>query len=230
MSVLYLYALLDRAPAGELGLGLSGEPVRALAAAGFVAAAGALERAPAPAPLSLAAHDATVRRLAARVAAILPLRFGQTVAGEEQLCASIERAAPRLRRALAEVEGCEQITLRLFAEPGAAPPAEPAEEPAAADGPGTSYLLQRLSRRARAHAAPPELLPLLARVEPLVRGERVERFETGPLRANVYHLVRAGDSAAYLERMRLSLPSLPSLRVAVRGPFPPYAFAGTIAP
>lgn len=227
--MLYLYALLDRAPEGDLGLGLAEEPVRALKAGGLVAAAGALERAPAPEPRHLAAHDATVRRLAAEVAAILPLRFGQTVADEEQLQACIQRAGPRLLRALLEVEGCQQMTLRFYGEPGDTAP-EPDAEAGSESLPGTSYLLQRLHRHARAHAAPPELLPLLAGVASLVKSERVERFDAGPLRASVYHLVRARDSAEYLERMRLSLPGFPSLRVAVRGPFPPYAFAGTIEP
>src|SRR6266849_1030829 len=80
-----------------------------------------------------------------------------------------------LLEALELVRGREQMTLRVFGE---APPADRRS--------GTAYL--ESLRRSRSL---PELDPLRAALEPLVRAERTE-VHRGPLLASVYHLIDRG--------------------------------------
>lgn len=235
MSVWWLYALLDGAPAGPPVIGLGGEALRVVPVSTLFAAVGVLEATPAVSEEALRLHDAAVRALAALAPAVLPARFGQGAASDEALLARVASRAPELSRALEEVRGCEQMTLRAF---GVAERTDEADEEARPDealGPGARYLAAR--RRARAHAASkstevPELEPLLAALAPLVRATRVERPRAGAPRAatpallaSVYHLVRRGDAASYAALVAAHAPAVAPRRVALSGPWPAYAFA-----
>jgi hypothetical protein len=230
VSGLYLYALVAP-PAGDpsshpLGPGLAGEPLRLLPCGPFAAVVGEPAALPPPNAGSLAAHDAVVRRLAERFAALLPARFGQALAGEAVLRERLAERERELRQALARVEGCVQMTLRVFAEdPRRAPPEpEPAGEEGA--GPGTRYLAERL----RALSLP-EVAPLRQALRPLLRAERIERpspppaAARGSLVATAYDLVARADAAEYSKIVEEIAPRLTGYRVTATGPWPPYAFA-----
>lgn len=206
---LYLYAVLEEEPA-SLGSGVAGEPLRLVRCGELRVVAGEAELK--VTPESLAAQDAVVRRLSGLAPAILPVRFGQTARDEEELCKLLEPRSSDLIQALERVRGCEQMTLRVFGEP-APPPPEPSEH----GGPGTRYLEARRREVERAHSLP-EIGPLLDRLRPLVRAERIERKEQGTLLGTVYHLVRREDVPAYKEAVQ-------GHGVSAGGPFPPYAFA-----
>jgi hypothetical protein len=203
VSPLYLYAVIDEEPSSL------GEPLRLVRCGELLIVAG--DAVPALTPENLASQDAVVRRL--DVPAVLPIRFGETVRDEEELCKLLEPRSSDLAAALDRVRGCEQMTLRVFGEP--APLPEPPEKDA---GPGTRYLEARRREIERARSLP-EIGPLLDRLRPLVRAERIERKEQGRLLGTVYHLVRKEDVAAYKEALR------EEDGVAVSGPWPPYAFA-----
>lgn len=160
-------------------------------------------------PEALAAHDAVVRRLADRFEALLPVRFGEKVRDEAELTKLLAPRALKLSEALERVRGCAQMTLRVFGDP------EPAQEPDQG-GPGTRYLEAR--RRARSL---PEIAPLLDALRPLLRADRTERREQGALLGTAYHLVRREDVPAYLSIVR---DTETGRRVAVSGPWAPYAF------
>lgn len=192
---LYLYAVIDEEPSSLE------EPLRLVRCGELLIVAG--DEVPSLTPENLAAQDAVVRRLSA--SAVLPIRFGETVRDEEELRKLLKPRSTDLLQALEKVRGCQQMTLRVFGEP--APP------PELQGGPGTRYL----EARRRAYSLP-EIGPLLERLRPLVQGERIERKEQGRLLGAVYHLVRREDVPAYREASRDD-------RVAVTGPFPPYAFA-----
>lgn len=229
MTLLYLYALLaaDDEPR-EAGRGVAGEPVRAVRAGDFAAAAGAVDAPPPVELASLRAHDAVVRRLADRARAILPLRFGQLVADEAALGESVERARPRLVESLARVAGCEQVTWRVFGvrDDDHAHEHEHAPDAAGDAGPGTRYLAALRARRRALATPPPQIADALAAVAPLVRAERVERHDAGELIASVHQLVRRADREAYARRVAAALESVRGARVRVGAPAPPYAFAG----
>jgi len=204
VSLLYLYAVIDEE------LSSLEDPLRLVRCGELLVVVG--ETAPPLTPESLAAQDAVVRRLSGAVSALLPIRFGETVRDEEELRKLLQPRGPALAEALAKVRGCEQMTLRVFGNPDPPPP-EPAEDA----GPGTRYLEARRREVERAPSLP-EIEPLLDRLRPLVKAERIERKEQGTLLGTVYHLVRREDVPAYKEASI-------DRRVTLSGPFPPYAFA-----
>jgi hypothetical protein len=222
VSALYLYAVLGAAPAGPLGAGLADEPLRLVRCGPIVATAGEMTVSPALTPAALRGHDAVVRRLAALADAILPARFGALATGEADLCARLTQGADGLREALVRVAGREQMILRVSrASPGTAVP--PTEELAAAPGgPGARYLAERARAQRSAEDALAPLRPVLDR---FVTAERVERHETPPLVASVYHLLARGSAPAYTAAVERAVRALPEIRVTVSGPWAPYAFA-----
>jgi hypothetical protein len=217
VSGVYLYALLGANPATSPGVGVSDEPLRTVDLGGLFALVGDVPAALAPSPATLTAQDAVLRRLATGVDAILPARFGTLVADDATLVESLVARRTELTRALAQVSGCEQMTLRVWGEQ-AAPQADAGVTDA---GPGARYLAAR--RRAR---QVPEVDTLRSRLGALVKAERVERHDRPPLLATVQHLVPRGESAQYLAEVEAAGPRLAPWRVTVTGPWLPYAFGG----
>lgn len=224
---LYVYALLDRAPRMGFGLGLCGEILRPVRCGKLVAVVGEMEQAPAIEAATLRRHDDVVRRLAAGVEAILPVRFGSRLATERALQDAVDARSAALREALALVAGREQMTVRIF-QTGEKTPGEKTEDTppegsiGVLDGPGTRYL------RSRAEALP-ELAALRPALAPLVAAERVQRHQTLPLLASVYHLIRRGECGAYVRAVELVSRGGGPLRLRTSGPRPPYAFAPGVA-
>jgi hypothetical protein len=246
LSGLYVYALVG-GPAGGVPpeVGLQGEPVRLLDWGGVLAAAGEIAAPPELTRETLQAHDAVVRRLAARVPAILPARFGQWAADAAELASGVAARRAELAAALALVAGCVQMTLRLFST---APPAreadshelhaedaeaagdagnaeaaaEAAEAPDAA-GPGSRYLADR--RRRLAAELPPELRELRRALAPLLRAERLERHAAPPLLATAHDLVASEQVERYRALVAERAAAARHWRAQVSGPWPPYAFA-----
>ena len=219
MTPLYLYALLGTAPPPGRWRGLRGEPLRFVRVAGLVLATGPMSRAPGPSLSTLRRHDAVVRRLAGAVPAVLPARFGALVTDRAALADLIAPQAATLRRALAQVAGREQMTLRLY---GSARRGEVEATVPLPAGPGTRYLTSRSAATLRAL---PDLARLRRTLAGLVRAERIEPSQTPPLLGSVYHLVDRGQRRAYQRALRRVTCQLADLRVVPSGPWTPYAFA-----
>ncbi len=219
MTPLYLYALLGTAPPPGRWRGLRGEPLRFVRVAGLVLATGPMSRAPGPSLSTLRRHDAVVRRLAGAVSAVLPARFGALVTDRAALAELIGPQAATLRRALAQVAGREQMTLRLY---GRARRDEVKAAVPLPAGPGTRYLTSRSAATLRAQ---PDLARLRRTLAGLVRAERIEPSQTPPLLGSVYHLVDRGQRRAYQRALRRVTCQLADLRVVPSGPWTPYAFA-----
>jgi hypothetical protein len=228
VSALYLYAVLRQEPRGGLGQGLGNEPLRLVRCGSLVAVAGTVDKAPPIDAASLRGHDHTLRRLADLVDAVLPVRFCTVVDDEHALADLLAPRSAELGQALELVAGREQMTLRLYGEQPLADADPP--PPAAADGgPGTRYLAERL-RQARRLDAAPEVAALRRALAPLVVDERVERHDTPPLLASLYHLVERGAGPRYLAALAAARADLGDLVARPSGPWPPYAFApGAVA-
>ena len=99
MSRVYLYALLSATPSCEAGMGVCAEPLRVVAVAGLVALVGDVGEVPEPSAITLRAQDTVLRRLAAVVDAVLPVRFGTLVADDAALAESLAPRQPQLAQA-----------------------------------------------------------------------------------------------------------------------------------
>jgi gas vesicle protein GvpL/GvpF len=220
VSALYLYAVVRTGSRRPSSRGLLGERLRCVACGPVAAVVGEVETMPALSARHLRAHDRVVRRLARSAPALLPARFGSLAADEAALRAGLAPRAPGLRRALEEVRGAEQMTLRIS---GLRAAPRPSRSGARREGSGTEYLVARHARRT-AWRRLPGLNRLLAGLRPLVRGQRIEAAESS-LVVSVYHLIRRGTAGQYRAAVRRARPLAPALRLACSGPWPAYAFA-----
>jgi hypothetical protein len=213
VSALYLYALVD----GEAG---APEGVRLVPHGPLAAAVRAVVEAPTVDEAALRAHDAVVRKLSRVSRSVLPARFGTTLVDEAALAGWLATNRETLERALAQVAGCEQMTLRVH-EAQHQENDNTARDQGAA-GPGARYLAERL-RAHRAARSVPEIDPLRPSLAHLVVAERAERHppRAGAPVASVYHLIRRGDAAAYRE----IVGKFKDLCITSSGPWAPYAFA-----
>jgi Gas vesicle synthesis protein GvpL/GvpF len=218
--ILYIYAVVEGEPAGPLGEGIEGEPLRRIAAGGISAVAGLIPAPPHPSHETLKRQDAVVQRLAGLFTALLPARFGESAADEAALAAKLVPRERELAEALKLVRGCVQMTLRVFGEPDPAPEPGPIE----VGGPGARYLETRRREQQRLCSLP-EIGPLGEALRPLLKAERIERHAAGPLLGTAYHLVPREGTAAYLAAVEETRGRIGSRRVAATGPWPPYAFA-----
>lgn len=233
---LWLYALTREPLPPGAPRGAAGEPLGAWAVAAPPAAAGAADAAGAlfvvagevaealrPSEEALRAHDRTVRALAALLDPLLPVRFGESVASAADLGPSLAPRRAALLAALAEVAGCVQVTLRV--PPPPAPPSRQPDAPstAAAPGAGTRYLLARRADARAAAAPPPHARPLLDRLAPFVRRQRVAAGRP-PFAASVYHLVPRDRLDEYLAALAAGAAALDP-PIAASGPWPPWSFA-----
>jgi len=215
VTPLYLYALVDRPPRRPLGQGMARRPLSVLRA-GKVWVVVEHASAPAVTAKKLVAHDRVVRRIAAMVTAILPLRFASTARDSAALKALLAPLAEPIGRALARVSGCVQFTLRAAGRATRQPTRSSRKE-----GPGTRWLARRMARE-----RVPEIAALTEETRPFVRAVRMERQE--PPRdhfATVYHLVERSAVPAWRAAVAKALPRLGSVHVTMTGPWPPYAFA-----
>jgi hypothetical protein len=229
VSVLYLYALVGDPPPDDTGRGLRRERLAVIPGRGFHVVVGRMDAPPAATTAALRGHDAALRRIAATVDAVLPLRFGSVVPDEDAAARLLRPRALELAGRLAQVRGHEQMTLRVFGprRPSRARAAVPARG-ARRLGPGTRYLAGR--RHLHEGAAAPELDPIRQLLAGLVSDERVQRHATPPLLASMYHLVPRGRRAEYRARIVRAARRLAPLRLTVSGPWPPYAFGADAWP
>jgi hypothetical protein len=155
-----------------------------------------------------------VGRLAARVPALLPARFGSVVT-EDALRSLVSERQGEIEEALRLVRNCEQMTVRVFG---------PAEDARGADSQsvsGTAYLVRR---RERAHQRPPEADIIRRELGPLTRAERTQPGERG-IRLVVYHLVARRQMSRYRQKASILQSLLSPRAVTVTGPWPVFAFA-----
>jgi len=213
----YVFALVDAMPSGAAGKGLTGAlSVRQLAGAFVI-----VERRADVPPVefgSLKKHQDVVARLATRVPAILPVRFG-TLLESEHLEEAVQERDDEIAEAFDLVRGRVQFTWREAG--GARREARGAkrERPPS----GAEYL--RRAARAANPAPPAVFRPLRTKLAPLIARQRYQPG-TAALPEAVYHLVENTRSDRYVTTAAALTKANPTL--TVRGPFPPFAFAPEI--
>ena len=209
---LYVYGLT--VPGLPAKLTVLRHPLRTLRLSGIEAIVEPMTSRPEPTIESLQTQQEIVTRLAARVPALVPARFG-SIMKEASLRSLVETQHDAIAAALRRVTGCAQMTIRVF---GTSDLPAPAVLRAAS---GTAFLEQR---RARAHYLPAEVDVIRTQLGRYVREERVEPGAR-TLRVTVFHLVARESVDEYRQRAEDLHSMLPLHQVTVTGPAPAFAFA-----
>jgi hypothetical protein len=219
----YVFALVDEMPTGKPGTGLMG----ALGVRRIGSILAVVERRADVPPAefgTLQRHQAIVTDLAARVPAILPVRFG-TLLDTEALEEVLGEREQDVVDGFDLVRGRVQFTWRRRGARSGLRGAKVEARGASIDAPaeprsGTDYL--RRAATAAKPSPPSSWRALRSKLAPLVVSDRYQPASAAAPES-LYHLVGRTE----MERYRLIANKLasgsPSLRVT--GPFPPFAFA-----
>jgi hypothetical protein len=221
MSTVYVFGLVD-AKAG--GFTEAGHRIEFVPAGAVYAAVERLGERPAVSEEALRAQHRIVERIAAKVEAVLPARFGSLVDLEElERVVALRREA--IRDALELVRGRTQMTVRLLDGVARAPVAARGHRGAEAAS-GTEYLQAR--RQAGVRVLPPAVAAVTAAVRDIVAAERSEAGE-GRVAATVYHLVAHTGVQRYRKRLAAVQPG-DQQTLSISGPWPPFAFVPELWP
>jgi hypothetical protein len=231
-----VYALARRAP-GRLGVrGVSGERLQVVRVGAIDAVIGRVSRIPRPTEHHLRKHGRIISALWRRTPALLPARFGTSVADVGELELIIGTRETSLRRHRRRVSNRAQMTVRFFPGSGARDsglgktvnPSSisgsripgPESRVPSPESRGRSYLLARFADAQREREVP-GFRPFRDVVKTWVRAERVEK--RGGV-ATIYHLVPRGSADRYRAALERAAGAA-DVRMLVSGPWPPYAFA-----
>jgi hypothetical protein len=217
----YVFALVDEVPAGRAGKGLTGPlSVRRLAGAFAV-----VERRGDVPPVefgSLKKHQDVVARLARQVPAILPVRFG-TLLDEEHLDEATSERDDEIAEAFELVRDRVQFTWRINRGRGIGDRGSGRKPQRDLPKSGAEYL--RRAARAANPAPPAAFRALRPKLAPLMAKQRYQPG-TAAIPEAVYHLVDKATVDRYVAAASAVKKTSP--RLAVTGPFPPFAFAPEI--
>lgn len=210
----YVFALVDEMPAGKPGTGLTG--ALGIRRVGSILAAVERRADVPPAEFgTLQRHQDVVSDLAARVPALLPVRFG-TLLDTEALEEVLGEREGDVADAFDLVRGRVQFTWRRKQVRGAR---SEVRDPRHDVRSGTDYL--RRAARSMKPAAPAAWRPIRSTLKPLVAAERYQPA-TASTPESLYHLVARTDAGAY-QRLGAELASA-GRDMLLTGPFPPFAF------
>lgn len=213
-AALYVYALA--APGLPRQLRVRGLPLKSIVIGKVAAIVEARVEAPAISEASLREQHAVILDLWRRTDALLPVRFGSLIA-RDALESHLTAGQSALTRALEQVRGRVQMTVRILGDPPAAP--LPARVPRETSG--TAYLS---ARRQRTAVAERDVVRIRRVVTRFVVDERVDPG-VGAVRASVFHLIAAADVGGYRTALATATAAAPVRRLVVTGPWPAFAFA-----
>ena len=150
--------------------------------------------------------------------AVLPVRFGTTVADDDALAAMLDERQDEFRGALERVRGRVEISVKVVWTP----PEPPAEHADAAAAPGRAYLMGRLETR---NAAVALADAIHGRLTAHAVDARREVLVTPRLLLSAAYLVDRGAVDAFLEASDDAARRHPELELVCVGPWPPHTFA-----
>jgi hypothetical protein len=222
-AVLYVYALVDARPVPPSleGEGHDGAPLCVVERGSIAAVCSRHDGIELPAePDHLWRHEHVTESLM-EDHAVLPVRFGTTVADENALATMLDEREDELCGAFERVRGRVELGVRVLW----APP-EPAPEPTPdGAGPGTAYLLGRLAARNAASSLAESIHVGLAAgaVE-----ARHEVSSTPRLLLSGAYLVGRGDVGSFLEAVDAAARRHPEVELLCTGPWPAHTFAQAV--
>jgi hypothetical protein len=217
-DVLYVYAVTDEFSDPAV-TGLNGAPLRAVECGPLLAVVSEHAVAPEPDEDLLWVHEQVVEGLM-EGSTILPMRFGSTVEGREELIAMLEKRREEFVGSLERVRGAIELSVRAQLS-SAAEPAEPEPRPVRPTGPGTAYLFERARRHRRSEAVVDLIHQPLA---VLARRSVVQPGRGNPTEFKAAYLVDVAAVAPFGERVGKLNNTLGDISVTCTGPWPPYSF------
>ena len=213
--MIHVYAFAERL--GELpeSSGLDGAPLERRSVDDVIAVFSRRVRSTSPETLrdDALAHGAVVEALMERAAAVVPVRFGEVVADEEVLDASVRARIATLRRTFDGIRDCVEVSLRVW-ERDAPGPSAPAT--------GGEYMRARAAAEAERGDAIEGLhreVSTLARAVS-VRGGVADARE----RLAAAYLVPAGRVEEARRLVAAFAETHGDLTVLCTGPWPPFSF------
>lgn len=226
---IYLYCVLRATREPPAGLrGIDAAPVRSVDLSGFGAwvsdvAATAIIASPERAQ----EHDRVVRA-ALEQETPLPARFGQVVAGESELRATLSERRTGFQAALDRVEGAVEMTIRLLVPSATGEERRDDATPVEGNPSGRRYLerLAAARREERNVLAKAALIRerVSAVVGQLVRAQAFASAGAGSSLITLSHLVPRENIAAYRNALLALRKEDPALAIMVSGPWAPYSF------
>jgi hypothetical protein len=221
MNTFYVFAL---ASVAARPFQHHGHRIEFIDVGGLYAVVERVDERPSVSEAALRAQHDIVMRIAERVDAVLPARFG-AVLDQDELEHLVTLRKSTIHEALGLVAGRVQMTLRTFGGEGGI--ARPRDVTAAKKRPvssGTAYLQQRRDASAPGAATGPAL-EAAAAVREFVVSERLHCGQ-GRVQWAMYHLI---DRRA-IEGYKTAVAPFESAALAVSGPWPPFAFAPDLWP
>jgi hypothetical protein len=218
-ELLYIYGIVDEV-SGDLGLGLDGSPLRAVPAGRVAAVVSEHERAPEAGEDHFWQHEAVLERLLEE-GAVLPMRFGATVAGAKKLEALLRSREEEFVGLLAVVRGAVELSVR--AELPARESPREAEGDAGGERSGTEYMRDRgraLREVEQAKERLHEPLKDLSRRSLVLEARTAHGLEGAFRAAYLVDIERVDAFARCVEGLAEKLGS----EVSCTGPWPPYSF------
>lgn len=177
---------------------------------------------------SLQAFASTIEAWHARET-VLPLRFGSMFETEAELVAMLVARSDEWRGRLDEVEGCEEMGLRVLLEAG-----QPVSQPspvsrAPGEKLGLAYLANRRRELLLRDAAEGEATLVVSRIDEAFRGLYRRRVVEGPSPGrdrllSLVYLVPKTELDAFRQKARRLIDGEVA-RILTTGPWPPYHFA-----
>jgi hypothetical protein len=220
-AVLYVYALVEADEETKVprDAGHGGEPLCVVARDGVAAICSRHDQLDLPVEAEHLWRHERVAEALMEEHAVLPVRFGTTVADDDALAALLDARQAEFRGALERVRGRVEVSVKAMWTP----PGPAAGAPDADASPGRAYLLGRLATRQAAFAladaihAPLAALAVDARRQVLVTPRLLLSATYLVAREDVDALIAASDDAARRH---------PEVELLCIGPWPPHTFAG----
>lgn len=226
----YVYAITDGVGDVSDLRGHHDEPLRAVAVGSFVVIIGQAAQGITATRERLAAQDRIVRALHTRAHALLPVRFAAMVPDMDALAKHAALKDSRLKAALRNVRGRDQMTLWLLKK-GAHPIVDDDTAFPGITTPDAGGSAARKLAVARTPKSPvcAEAQALAEALRPFVHDERIERGKVNGVVASLCHLIERTNATAYRRAVVKAAAGFPNVAIRVSGPSPAYAFT-TLGP
>lgn len=211
---LLVYAVTDRPPLHETPAGVEGAPVWAISEAGLSALVSRHAAAPAADEPSAWAYEQVVESAMAQ-AAVLPMRFGSTLADRPSVARWLGEQARELSSALERVRGRVEVSVRAEWDM-----VDGAQAPTAT---GREYMQARLEPERRARALRERIGQAL---DPLAEASHYRLLVRPSAPVTAAFLVDGRATEAFVARAAELDRELDEADLTCTGPWPAYSFVG----